>query len=150
MSDLRPTLSPGQQAWRRFRENRPAVVSSVYLALLTLGILAWPLLLALVGGTFGHDHAPEQLSDAQFAPPSLHHWFGTDLHGRDVFSRVLYGAQISLFVGLMAMARCWITSFKIPILIMFLLKWILCGPSMAAAIRLNCFINTPPAGKCCT
>lgn len=100
MSDLRPTLSPGQQAWRRFRKNRPAVVSSVYLALLTLGILAWPLLLALVGGTFGHDHAPEQLSDAQFAPPSLHHWFGTDLHGRDVFSRVLYGAQISLFVGL--------------------------------------------------
>ncbi len=100
MSDLRPTLSPGQQAWRRFRKNRPAVVSSVYLAVLTLGILIWPLLLILVGGTFGQDHAPDQLSDAQFAPPSLHHWFGTDLHGRDVFSRVLYGAQISLFVGL--------------------------------------------------
>jgi len=68
--------------------------------LLTLVILAWPLLLAVVGGSFGHDHAPDQLSDAQFAPPSRHHWFGTDVHGRDVFSRVLYGAQISLFVGL--------------------------------------------------
>ena len=68
--------------------------------MLTLVILAWPLLLAVVGGSFGHDHAPDQLSDAQFAPPSRHHWFGTDVHGRDVFSRVLYGAQISLFVGL--------------------------------------------------
>jgi len=93
-------FSPGQQAWRRFRKNRPAVASSIYLGLLTLVILAWPLLLAVVGGSFGHDHAPDQLSDAQFAPPSLHHWFGTDVHGRDVFSRVLYGAQISLFVGL--------------------------------------------------
>jgi len=93
-------LSPGQHAWRRFRKNRPAVGSSIYLGVLTLVILAWPLLLAVVGGSFGHDHAPDQLSDAQFAPPSLHHWFGTDVHGRDVFSRVLYGAQISLFVGL--------------------------------------------------
>jgi len=100
MSNATLHLSPGQQAWRRFRKNRPAVASSIYLGLLTLVILAWPLLLAVVGGSFGHDHAPDQLSDAQFAPPSRHHWFGTDVHGRDVFSRVLYGAQISLFVGL--------------------------------------------------
>jgi oligopeptide transport system permease protein len=100
MNDVALHLSPGQQAWRRFRRNRPAVGSALYLGLLTLGILIWPLLLTLIGGTFGHDHAPDQLSDAQFAPPSLHHWFGTDVHGRDVFSRVLYGAQISLFVGL--------------------------------------------------
>ena len=100
MSNATLHLSPGQQTWRRFRKNRPAVGSSIYLGVLTLVILAWPLLLAVVGGSFGHDHAPDQLSDAQFAPPSLHHWFGTDVHGRDVFSRVLYGAQISLFVGL--------------------------------------------------
>jgi len=100
MSNPPLPLSPGRQAWRRFRKNRPAVGSSIYLAMLTLVILAWPLLLAVVGGSFGHDHAPDQLSDAQFAPPSLHHWFGTDVHGRDLFSRVLYGAQISLFVGL--------------------------------------------------
>ena len=95
-----PPLSPGQRSWRRFQQNRPAVASAWFLGLLVLIVLAWPLLLKVLGGTFGHDHNPDQLSDAQFTPPGLHHWFGTDVHGRDVFSRVLYGAQISLLVGL--------------------------------------------------
>jgi ABC-type dipeptide/oligopeptide/nickel transport system permease subunit len=42
---------------------------------------------------------PDQLSDDQFQSPSPKHWFGTDVHGRDLLSRVLYGAQISLLVG---------------------------------------------------
>ncbi|RPJ38075.1 MAG: ABC transporter permease, partial [Chloroflexi bacterium] len=36
----------------------------------------------------------------RFAPPSLEHLMGTDEHGRDIFSRVLYGGQISLYVGI--------------------------------------------------
>ena len=36
---------------------------------------------------------------ARLAPPSAHHWFGTDALGRDIFSRVLYGARVSLLVG---------------------------------------------------
>jgi peptide/nickel transport system permease protein/oligopeptide transport system permease protein len=55
--------------------------------------------LKISGAAFAQTHDPDQLSDAQFAPPSAQHWFGTDLHGRDVFSRVLFGAQISLLVG---------------------------------------------------
>jgi len=53
-----------------------------------------------MGGTFAQIHNPDQLSDAQFASPGAQHWFGTDVHGRDVFSRVLFGAQISLLVGI--------------------------------------------------
>ncbi|HEV8615120.1 MAG TPA: ABC transporter permease [Methylomirabilota bacterium] len=46
---------------------------------------------------------------AQFARPSAEHWFGTDEFGRDVFSRILYGAQIALFVGFTAsLAGCTI------------------------------------------
>jgi peptide/nickel transport system permease protein/oligopeptide transport system permease protein len=97
---VRPAhISPGQSAWLRFRRNRVAVVSTWYLAILLFAVLAWPILLHLVGGTFAQIHDPDRLSDAQFAPPSLQHCFGTDVHGRDLFSRVLYGAQISLLVG---------------------------------------------------
>ena len=35
-------------------------------------------------------------------PPSAEHWMGTDYYGRDIFSRLLYGAQISLVIGLLA------------------------------------------------
>jgi peptide/nickel transport system permease protein/oligopeptide transport system permease protein len=42
----------------------------------------------------------QDLSANQFAPPSLHHPFGTDLNGRDVLYRVLEGARISLLVGI--------------------------------------------------
>jgi peptide/nickel transport system permease protein len=46
---------------------------------------------------------------AQFARPSAEHWFGTDEFGRDVLSRILYGAQIALFVGFTAsLAGCTI------------------------------------------
>ena len=37
---------------------------------------------------------------ARYADPSAEHWFGTDALGRDVFSRVVYGARISLQVGI--------------------------------------------------
>ena len=92
-------LSPNQQAWRRFKRNRPAVLGACFLALLLVAIAAWPVVLKMTGANFAQTHAPNQLSDAQFTPPDSYHWFGTDLHGRDVFSRVLFGAQISLLVG---------------------------------------------------
>jgi len=43
--------------------------------------------------------SPNALSEDQFQAPSGEHWFGTDVHGRDLQSRVFYGARISLLVG---------------------------------------------------
>jgi oligopeptide transport system permease protein len=92
--------TPAQRAWRRFRKNRPALFSAWFLAALLLVIIAWPVALKISDGSvWAKAHAPEQLSDAQFQSPTAQHWFGTDEHGRDVLSRVLYGAQISLLVG---------------------------------------------------
>jgi len=42
---------------------------------------------------------PTSLSDAQFQRPGAEHWFGTDVHGRDLLSRVFYGARISFLIG---------------------------------------------------
>jgi peptide/nickel transport system permease protein/oligopeptide transport system permease protein len=96
-------LSPNQRAWRRFRRNRGAMVSACVLAGLVGIVLIWPLfgepgLARYLPGAM--TAPPNAISDAQFAPPSIHHWFGTDVHGRDLLSRVCYGARISLLVGL--------------------------------------------------
>jgi ABC-type dipeptide/oligopeptide/nickel transport system permease subunit len=103
-SGLPLPASPARRAWRRFRTNRPAVLSAGYLACLLAIVLAWPLLLKVSGPSFAGLHDPDRLSDAQFAPPDARHWFGTDVHGRDVFSRTLYGAQISLLIGVVGAA----------------------------------------------
>src|SRR5215510_14115962 len=90
--------SPGRRAWRRFKHNRAAVLSALFLALLLLAVMAWPVMLSIAGtsGTngagFASAHDPERVSEEQFVSPGVRHWFGTDVHGRDVFSRVLYGA----------------------------------------------------------
>ena len=99
MSEMNQPVSPGRRSWRRFKRNRAAVVSAWFLVFLLAAILAWPVTLKMAGIHFAQLHNPDGLSDAQFAPPGAQHWFGTDVHGRDLFSRVLFGAQISLLVG---------------------------------------------------
>ena len=78
--------------------------SAGFLVLLLAAVAVWPVILKMTGAGFALAHDPDQLSDVQFAAPSAVHWFGTDLHGRDVFSRVLFGAQISLLVGVVGAA----------------------------------------------
>src|SRR6266850_2393640 len=91
--------------WRRFRRNRIAMASAWLLVLLVVIVLAWPIALKLAaalgpnGQAFAEAHQSERLSDAQFQRPNLQHWFGTDVHGRDLLSRVVFGAQVSLLVG---------------------------------------------------
>jgi len=67
------------------------MVSAGFLILVALTVLLWPLLTP---------YAYEAVSDAQFQGPSAQHWFGTDVHGRDLLTRVFYGARISLLVGM--------------------------------------------------
>ena len=74
--------------------------------MIVLLVIAWPATLKIAsltgpkGVEFSRNYQPEKLSDDQFQPPSWKHWFGTDVHGRDLLSRALYGAQISLLVGI--------------------------------------------------
>ena len=87
MSDALP---PPPGAWRRLLKNPVAVAS-----MLILGTI---LFLAITGPIwFRYD--PESVSNLQFSPPTRGHRFGTDVNGRDVLSRVVQGARISLLVG---------------------------------------------------
>jgi oligopeptide transport system permease protein len=105
-----PRQSPARRAWRRFRNNRLAVISAGYLGALVLAVALWPLALWMMDAMgspvaeLARVYAPDQLSDAQFSPPGFPHWCGTDGHGRDMLSRVLSGAQISLLVGVVGAA----------------------------------------------
>ena len=88
-------LSPNQKAIQRFLRNRPAVISAFVLVAITLLVLIWP---------FISPFSPITLSEAQSQPPGKAHWFGTDVHGRDLMARVFYGARISLLVGVVGAA----------------------------------------------
>jgi peptide/nickel transport system permease protein len=91
----RRSVSPAQEAWRRFRRHKMAVVSLVLLSIMIGLVLFGPLLWKLPINDIDFQ--------ARLAGPSLKHPFGTDDLGQDIFARVLYGGRISLAVGLAAM-----------------------------------------------
>ncbi|HXI20812.1 MAG TPA: ABC transporter permease, partial [Gemmatimonadales bacterium] len=77
---------------RRLRRHGQILVAGPLAALLILAALAAPLIAR---------HDPNALNPrAKAHPPSLVHWLGTDEFGRDLLSRLLYGARITLLVGL--------------------------------------------------
>lgn len=83
-----------ERGWQQMKHNK--------LALWGLGIVIVMTLLALFGPLLApYSYADQDLSMAN-AWPGPKHWFGTDSLGRDLFVRVLYGARISLSIGLVA------------------------------------------------
>ena len=85
-------LSTRQLAWRRFTRHRLAIGSAIVLIVLACGTL-------LVGVLSQYGFAQQNLL-ARVQAPSSAHWLGTDVLGRDLFTRVMYGGRISLLVGL--------------------------------------------------
>lgn len=84
-------------AWRRFTGNKAAVVAGVVLALLILMAIFAPVI------TPAPPDAQLFLTQA-LAFPSSEHWFGVDNLGRDFYTRIVYGARVSLTIGFAAAA----------------------------------------------
>ncbi len=90
-------------AWRRLLRNRAAVISIVILGIIALMAIFAPWL-----SEYGYNDqtyttcSPNWWHDPDMCNAGGTHWFGTDLIGRDLFVRVLYGARVSLAVGLVA------------------------------------------------
>jgi len=72
--------------------------------MIAVGFLVLVTALSLLGPTFSPYSESQQNLDAIAQSPSLAHWMGTDLLGRDLATRTLYGGRISLFIGLVATA----------------------------------------------
>lgn len=91
-----PPLTPGQLVWRRFRKHRMAVAGGIGITLLLLFILIGSFVIPESVVTSNGDLRQRLL------PPSAAHWFGTETNGYDVFNRIIYGGQISLAIGVLA------------------------------------------------
>jgi ABC-type dipeptide/oligopeptide/nickel transport system permease subunit len=89
-----------QLFWRRFRRDKVALVALGFIvALILCAIFATPIT-KLVGAPPPNVQETSSLDDFGLPTgPSSDHWFGVDPIGRDVFSRVLHGAQVSLLVA---------------------------------------------------
>jgi peptide/nickel transport system permease protein len=95
--------SPWQLFWIRFRQDKFALAGLAFIALIVLVAIAAPAFAALTG------HGPNELFQRQTTDifgipegPNAEFWFGADNSGRDVFVRTIYGARVSLIVGVVA------------------------------------------------
>lgn len=124
---------------KRFVRNRAAVIGLVVLAIILFVIV------------FANFLVPESLvtaydTRAKLSPPSAAHWFGTDNLGRDIFARVLYGARITVGIGVGAtltsliigalLASVCALSKKADFVIMRIMDVGTCVPSILLALVL--------------
>ncbi|WP_128100670.1 nickel transporter permease [Paenibacillus sp. DCT19] len=158
------TSGPWREAWRTFRKNR--------LALAGLVIIVFFILIAFIAPYISPYDYKEQVLTDRLQAPSADHWFGTDDLGRDVFSRVLHGARISLWVGFFSVIGSIIAGALLGLVAGFYGKWVdmfisrlfdillafpgillaiaivaILGPSLQNALLAIAIVNIPTYGR---
>ena len=88
----RPRINYWQDVWRRFKQNKLAMVALIILIILIVMIVIGPHL-----SGFSYEEIDPGLKNNK---PNSTHWFGTDELGRDVFSRVWQAGKVSMLIGL--------------------------------------------------
>lgn len=164
MEQKAEVISPWKEAWRSFRKNKLAVVGTVIILLFILMALAAPLI------------APEGINDQKLGErlqaPSSEYWLGTDDFGRDIFSRIIYGARISLTVGFFAVLGSVVVGCLLGVIAGYYGRWVdgiisrvfdimlafpsillaiaivaVLGPSLRNALIAIAIINIPTFGR---
>src|SRR5664279_1054912 len=117
--------SPRQLFWRRFRSDRVAMVSAGFILLLILVAIFAPLIIKALGLP-GPNVQDPNATDAFGSPlgPTSGHPFGVDQVGRDVASRVIYGARVSLVVGIFGTAFATVIGTVMGLLAGFYRGWV--------------------------
>ncbi|ERI05939.1 ABC transporter permease [Aneurinibacillus aneurinilyticus] len=147
----RPSISYWADVWRRLRMNKLAMVGLVVIILLVLMAIIGPMI-------SGYTYYKQDFTSKNLQP-SAEHWFGTDSSGRDMFTRIWFGARISLFIGVAAafidfvlgviyggisglkggrvdniMMRIAEVLYGIPYLLMVILLMVVMGPGLLTII----------------
>ncbi|MGE7546341.1 MULTISPECIES: nickel transporter permease [Sporosarcina] len=113
---LEKTTGPWREAWIGFRKSKVAVVGAA--------IVLFFILLALFGPLVTKEGINEQLMADRLQPPSSEYWFGTDDFGRDIFSRIIHGARISLSVGFFSVVGSIVVGSILGIVAGYYGRWI--------------------------
>ncbi|MCZ8534160.1 nickel transporter permease [Psychrobacillus psychrodurans] len=116
MATKETSTGPWRDAWRSFRKNKGALAGA--------GIVLFFVFLACVGPWLAPQGINEQLLTDRLKPPSGQYWFGTDDFGRDIFSRIIHGARISLMVGFFSVIGSVVVGSILGIIAGYYGKWI--------------------------
>ena len=120
-SDAIRGRSQWRLAWERLRRDRVAMISAGFILLLILLAIFAPVFAHITGHGVDQQNYSSGLTSAGLPrPPSSTYWFGTDDLGRDVFVRTVYGARISLVVGVFSSVSAVIIGTTIGLLAGFL------------------------------
>lgn len=148
MPYIPPPPTPGErlvQVWRKLSRNRLSLVGS---------LIVLSLLLVAVAAPFLGLPSPVKLNIAQrFLPPGPGHWFGTDQLGRDVLSRVVHGARVSLMASLFTMIAAGlpgvllgitagVSAARIAGIIMRLMDLLMSFPPLLLAVAIAAALGT--------
>jgi peptide/nickel transport system permease protein len=110
------SVSLWKEGWRSFKKNKMALVGT--------GIVLFFILLAVFAPVIAPYEINDQNLSMRLKAPSNEHLFGTDDFGRDIFSRVIYGARISLWVGFFSVLGSVIVGSLLGIIAGYYGRWI--------------------------
>ena len=156
--------SPWIDAWKVLRRNKMALVG--------IGIILFFIIIAVCAPLLtSYPYDGTELKN-RLQGPSLDHWFGTDDLGRDIFSRIVYGARISLWVGFFAVSGALVFGTVLGILAGYFGRWVdmvisrtfdillafpsillaiaivtILGPSLENALIAIAIVNIPKFGR---
>jgi peptide/nickel transport system permease protein len=118
--------SPIELFWRRLRSDRVALAALAFIVLLVLVAILAPLVVKLFGAPPPDAPSTEALDPTFGSPtgPSSAHLFGVDKLGQDVFSRVVYGARVSLEVAIVATGTAVVAGVLVGMLAAYYGGWI--------------------------
>src|SRR5215475_8670240 len=136
--------SPGARAWRRLLRRKSAVLGLMIIVMLVLIAIFAPLLAP-------YDPAQQSWTSIR-KPPSAQHWFGTDESGRDLLSRVMFGARASLLAGVVSISIALTLGVPVGLLAGYGGRWVdvlisritdamLAVPFLILAIALAAFLG---------